>query len=118
MDDFIRDDDETEDSWVFSIRTTSNRYTISAREARDGDRGRLSCVAETEDGKTRTLVDGPFWDYTWDAILRNIISLELVPTRDVKPVDRPPAQFPHVTPEMAGALGRIPMIAGCEDEDE
>jgi len=118
MDDFIRDDDETEDSWVFSIETASNRYTISASEGRDGDRGWLSCVAETSDGKSRELTSGALWDHTWEAIVRDIISLEIVPTRDVQPGKRSPAQVPFVTPEMVEALARIPMIAGCEEEGD
>ena len=118
LDDFIRVEDETEGVWVFSIETKARRYTISAREARDGDRGRLSCVAEGSDGQRRELASGPFWDLTWEAILRDIISLELVPTRDVEPVDRPPAQVPFATPEMVAALGTIPMIGGGKDDEE
>ena len=120
MDDFLRDDNETEDSWVFSFDTAARKYTISAREARendDRDRGSLSCVAESE-GERRELTSGPLADDTWEGIVRDIISLEIVPVGDVKPAKRPPAQVPFCTPEMVEMLGTIPMIVGGEDEDE
>lgn len=119
MADFVRDENETEDSWVFSLVTASRKYNVAARVAResqDGDCGSLSCVAETE-GESRELTSGPLADYVWEEIVRDIISLEIVPTSDVKPVDRSPAQVPFATPEMIEMLGTIPKIAGGEDAD-
>ena len=120
MADFLRDENETKGSWVFSIETASRRYTIAAREAKENDdrsRGSLSCVAETE-GERRELTSGALAEYTWEGIVRDIISLEIVPVGDVKPAKRSPAQVPFCTPEMVESLGTIPMIAGGEDEDE
>ena len=118
MDDFIRDDDETESTWVFSIETAGHRYTIAAREARGDDQGQLTCVAEAKGGETRTLASGPLSDHVWEGIVRDIVSFELVPTRDVAPAKRSPAQVPFATPEMVESLGSIPMIAGGEDDVE
>ena len=116
--DFVRDDDETDGSWVFSVETAGHRYTIAAREARGDDRGRLSCVAESEGGETRTIASGPLSDHVWESIVRDIVSLELVPVGDVKPVKRSPAQVPFATPEMVESLGTIPLIAGGEDDED
>ena len=115
--DTVRDATSTPHGYTFRLRTAAFQYRFEATEAIEDDYGSLSGVADSWD-VTRKLYSGPLSNETWDAILRNIVSLEIVPIGDVKPVDRSPAQVPFCTPEMIEMMGTAPVIGGGEGEEE
>ena len=117
--DTVRDATSTPHGYCFRLQTDAYRYIFTATEASGDDQGALSCVADSWD-VTRKLSSGPLSDRTWDAILRDIVSLEIVPVNDVKPAKRPPAQVPFATPEMIEMMGTRPDgdgVKGDEEED-
>ena len=115
--DFVRDATATPHGYSFRLQTAAYRYRITATEASGDDQGALSCVADSWD-VTRTLASGPLSERTWDAILRDIVSLEIVPIGDVKPAKRSPAQVPFATPEMIEMMGTRPDGDGVEGDEE
>ena len=116
--DTVRDATSTPHGYCFRLQTAAYRYIFTATESSDDDQGSLSCVADSWDF-TRKMYSGPLSERTWDAILRDIVSLEIVPIGDVKPVRRPPAQVPFATPEMIEMMGTRPDGEEAEeDEDE
>ena len=115
--DTIRDATATTNGYSFRLRTSAFTYQFQAAEPSGDDRGSLSCIAGSWD-ITRSLSSGPLSKDTWDAILRDIVALEIVPVNEAKPVKRPPAQVPFATPETVEVYRTIPAIAGGEDEKE
>ena len=115
--DTVRDAKSTPNGYSFRLQTAAFQYRFEATEAIEDDHGSLSCVADSWD-VTRKLSSGPLSKQTWDAILRDIVSLEIVPVNDVKPVKRSPAQVPFCTPEMVEMYGTRPDGEEAEEDDD
>jgi len=90
LEDHIDEQDETRDpqifdiTWRFSIYTDNNRYSIVAIERKLG-RSYLGCVSSSRKPRAgedwhrgRDLADGPLSEDTWQRILADIVSYEMV----------------------------------------
>lgn len=76
--DFITEEDIVDGVYTFHTQTAQHRYSITADEPKDGDRGFLGAVAESVH-ESRELASGPLSRNTWEAILRDMLALEIVP---------------------------------------
>jgi hypothetical protein len=68
------------------VYTDNHVYSISAKAPTEGYAGYLGCIASCrkarageEQHRGSDLADGPFTDETWQKILADIVSYELVP---------------------------------------
>jgi len=76
--DFITEEDIVDGVYTFHTQTAQHRYSITADEPKEGDSGFLGAIAESVH-ESRELTSGPLSRATWEAILRDMLALEIVP---------------------------------------